>query len=181
MSSKQIIWKGIYYNTMEYLHFTTDAQHNIRGYITGLVNQLPLHIQYQLTIDLSWDVTAVDIKVHGLSENEFLFTKPDGRWHDKQGTIHGIFDECEFVDISVTPCTNTLPVNKLRLAVGEVAVIGVVYFDIEKLEVKPVKQRYTRITEREYRYESLATGFTAVLEVDEDGFVRDYPGIWKRV
>jgi len=181
MRTKQVIGKGVYYNTMEYLHFTSDEQYDIHGDITGLVNQQPMHVQYHVIADLSWSVVSVDIKVCGLSEHAFFFTRIDERWHDKQGTIHGIFDECTFVDISLTPFTNTLPINNLGLAVGESAVIGVVYFDMEKLEVKPVKQKYTRVAEREYEYESLVTGFKAVLEVDEDGVVKDYEGIWERV
>jgi hypothetical protein len=44
-----------------------------------------------------------------------------------------------------------------------------------------LQQRYTRLAERRYRYESLESGFAAILDVDEDGLVLTYEGLWERV
>ena len=53
------------------------------------------------------------------------------------------------------------------------------------IAVQRARQRYTRLRAtgdiETYRYEALGTGFTIDLEVDPDGFVIDYPGIWQRV
>lgn len=180
MTSKQIIWKGIYYNTIEYLHLQSDSTHHIQGYITGLVNDHPLHVGYHITADLNWETTGVLIKVHDHIEKELQFTKENGNWYDKFGTIHEIFEPCIDIDISLTPFTNTLAVNRLSLVEGESREITVLYFDLPAMDVKPVKQRYTRLAESLYRYESLWSGFKADLEVDEDGLVKDYPEIWVR-
>lgn len=180
MTSKQIIWKGIYYNTVEYLHLQSADAHHIQGYITGLVNNQPLHVDYHIVATSDWETSAVVIKAHDHIEKELHFTREDGQWHDKLGTIHDIFTPCIDIDISITPFTNTLAVNRLQLAEGERREISVLYFDLPAMDVKPVKQRYTRLAGRLYRYESLWSGFTAELEVDEDGIVLDYPGIWVR-
>jgi hypothetical protein len=43
-------------------------------------------------------------------------------------------------------------------------------------------QRYTALDgAKHYRFESLDDGFTAELPVDEDGFVLDYPGLFRRL
>lgn len=46
-------------------------------------------------------------------------------------------------------------------------------------------QRYTFLEKNAeggvYRYENLASGYTADLNVDAQGLVIDYPGDWKRV
>jgi hypothetical protein len=47
------------------------------------------------------------------------------------------------------------------------------------LNVEPLDQTYTRLGERTYRYQSGT--FEADLEVDDEGLVLDYPGIWRRV
>jgi hypothetical protein len=163
------------------MHFTSDDAHNVHGNITGLVNELPLHVQYYITIDPGWQVTAATIRVHDHSERELQFTRENGRWHDKHGTIHAIFDGCVYIDISLTPFTNALPINRLSLTVGEAQEITVLYFDLPAMDVKPVRQRYTRLADDRYRYESLTREFSVELEVDEDGLVKDYPGIWERI
>jgi hypothetical protein len=43
-------------------------------------------------------------------------------------------------------------------------------------------QRYTALEPGAlYRFESPDSGFTAELPVDEDGFVLDYPGLFRRL
>ena len=181
MNIRRILWKGIYYNTLEYLHIQSDTSHLIEGNITGLVNEQPLHVCYKIETNTQWNISSVHIKVLEHAEKELQFTKSDNRWHDKQGTIHAIFDACTDIDISLTPFTNTLPINRLRLPVGGSAEIAVLYFDLPAMDVKPVKQRYTRLAEDRYKYESLSSGFTAELLVDEGGLVINYPQIWERL
>ena len=49
------------------------------------------------------------------------------------------------------------------------------------LQVAPVRQRYTRLGERDWRFESLETGYDVELEVDEHGLVLDYPDEFRRL
>ena len=51
-------------------------------------------------------------------------------------------------------------------------------FDDESWQLRRLAQRCERRSEREYWYESPATGYAAMLTVTADGFVRDYPGLW---
>ncbi|MVT09346.1 putative glycolipid-binding domain-containing protein [Chitinophaga tropicalis] len=180
MTSKQIIWKGIYYNTIEYLHLQSDTAHQIRGYITGLVNDQPLHVNYHITADLNWETTSVMIRTYDQTERELQFTRKNGKWYDRHGVVQEAFTPCTDIDISITPFTNTLPINRLLLQEGDVREITVLYFDLPAMEAKPVQQRYTRLAGSLYMYESLWSGFKSELETDEDGVVWDYPGIWKR-
>jgi hypothetical protein len=92
---------------------------------------------------------------------------------------------CEYVDISETPFTSTLPIRRLGLAPGERADIRGAYFDGGELLPWPEPQRYTCL-EKDYRcglyrYLNLDGGFTADLPVDADGLVADYPGLFERV
>lgn len=101
--------------------------------------------------------------------------------HDGKGRWRGRpeLDGCLEVDISITPLTNTLPINRLRLGVGESAEIRVAYIDVPQFAVSVMPQRYTRLEERLYRFQS--DGFQADLTVDEQGIIVDYPGLWRRV
>jgi hypothetical protein len=50
------------------------------------------------------------------------------------------------------------------------------------LTVRPMRQGYTRLADRRYRFENLdGTGFRADLTVDEQGVVVDYDGVFRRV
>lgn len=87
---------------------------------------------------------------------------------------------CLDVDLGCTPSTNTLPIRRLRLDVGQSAEVTAAWVRFPDLSVEPLHQRYTRLATDRYRYESLDSDFTADLTVDEQGVVVDYPGGWRR-
>jgi len=51
-----------------------------------------------------------------------------------------------------------------------------------ELTVRAMRQRYTRLADRRYLYESLDdSGFAAELSVDEEGVVLDYQDTFRRI
>jgi hypothetical protein len=44
-----------------------------------------------------------------------------------------------------------------------------------------MEQRYTKISDAEYLYQSIVSKFETVLTVDENGIVVNYPGIFERI
>jgi hypothetical protein len=102
------------------------------------------------------------------------------RWwieDDELPDLHGCID----VDLGITPTTNTLPIRRLNLQVGAAAEVTAAWIGFPKLSVQALAQRYTRLEASRYRYESLASDFSVVIEVDELGMVTRYPGFWERV
>lgn len=95
----------------------------------------------------------------------------------ERSDLHGCLD----IDLGFTPSTNTLPIRRLNLAVGESADVTAAWVRFPELSVQPLRQRYTRTAADRYRYESLDSGFTAELTVDDLGLVVDYPGGWRRL
>ena len=85
------------------------------------------------------------------------------------------------IDIVLTPFTNTLPIRRLELEVGEHADLVMAWVDVPALEVNPDPQRYTRLDATHYRFDSLDSDFTRDLEVDADGIVVSYPGLFERL
>ena len=124
----------------------------------------------------------VEIKstIEGFVETNSLQSNGKGSWFDK-GEVLQQFDGCIDVDLPLTPFTNTLPINRLKLQVGEQQVIRVVYLDLLNNAIKPIAQRYTRLSEFQYKYENVPNDFEAVILVDESGFVVDYPGLFERI
>lgn len=116
-----------------------------------------------------------------------LLSDGEGGWRDAAaGRSLPELDGCVDVDIRITPATNTLPIRRLGLAVGESREIAVAYVPLPDgaggLRPKRVMQRYTRLDgEGRYRYEGLDSGFSADIEVDAAGLVLDYPGVFRRL
>ena len=88
--------------------------------------------------------------------------------------------DCVDVDLGVTPATNTLPIRRLNLPIGRSQDVTAAWIKFPDLTLKPLRQRYTRLSENNYRYES-DTGFSTNLVVDELGLAIDYVGGWERL
>jgi len=86
---------------------------------------------------------------------------------------------CTDVDLEFTPATNTLPIRRLNLGVGQTARITCAWVRYPALSIEPLQQTYTRLSETRYRYQS--GSFQADLEVDEWGLVREYQNGWRAI
>ena len=56
---------------------------------------------------------------------------------------------------------------------------GCIHIRFPGFELEPLTQVYRRLDENTYRYESGGGRFAADLQVNETGFVTNYPGIWQ--
>jgi uncharacterized protein len=93
------------------------------------------------------------------------------------GQLYGAFD----VDLTGSPLTNTLPIRRLNLLKGQVGVahrLSVAWVILPSLEVVQADQIYTPLGDGRVRFASET--FSADLLIDDDGFVRDYPGLARR-
>jgi uncharacterized protein len=110
-------------------------------------------------------------------EQHLIERNPDGRWvMDGQEVpeVAGAVD----IDLGFTPATNTLPIRRLGLAIGQTAELTVAWFDPADRRLKPLRQTYRRRDADHYRYSSPDHGFAADLTVDHFGAVTHYPGYW---
>lgn len=105
-----------------------------------------------------------------------------GRWKHADGPHIPELDGCIDVDIWPTPFTNSFPIWRTPMTVGQREVFRVAWIDGTALTVEAKSQAYSRIGELRYLFESLdGGGFQAELCLDEDGLVRDYPDLFQRV
>lgn len=143
-------------------------------------------VSYLLSCDSQWQVTDLTVTVTDAASQRTLTLRRDagGHWHAGGDSPVPDLDGCVDVDINRSPLTNTLPVRRLGMGAGESRDLDVVYVSVPELTIRPVRQRYTLLPGRAtsagpvYRYES--GSFSADLPVDDDGFVIDYPGLWRR-
>jgi len=91
--------------------------------------------------------------------------------------MKGMYD----IDLAISPCTNTLPIRRLSMNVGESIALNAVWVRFPDFSVLPLSQQYTRLGDRRYAYESRGGQFRAELEVDDLGLVITYGAFWHRV
>ena len=85
------------------------------------------------------------------------------------------------IDLGFTPATNTLPIRRLAPAIGETVDVTALWVRFPELTIEPLPQRYTRLDDSRYRYESAGGAFVAEIEVDDLGLVVTYEGGWQRI
>lgn len=147
----------------------------VRGHVVGP----DFGLSYSLRCAPDWRALFLELAT---ADGESLTLSSDGQgtWFDGKGRPFEALDDCEDVDIAVTPLTNTLAIRRLNLAVGDSAEVDVAYVAAPELEVSRERQRYTRLGERLWRFESDGGAFRREIEVDAQGFVVTYPGLFER-
>lgn len=176
-----LVWSG---KTMTSAECCTLMQIDDGFQFTGSVvlsdADVPARIMYMLHCDAAWRSESVVIGAWiGASEHRLTLRRDDhGRWRQDHVLLEG-FDGALDLDLGFSPATNTLAIRRLCLPIGGSAEIAPVWVDFPSLKVMPLPQRYTRLSESTYRFESLTSDFTAILTVDSFGMVRDYEGLWE--
>ena len=185
---RDITWKTWDDNGLEQLHLSqSNTAITAQSLITGIEDNHPFTLHYTIDCDLQWHVQAVSLRtLFGNNQRTLDLQAYDGgHWSTGSGDPLPSLDGCIDIDISATPFTNTLPIRRLGLKPGQSAEILVVYISVPDLQFQPAQQRYTCLESGSngglYRYESLASGYTAELEVDGEGIVVDYPDLFRRV
>ena len=154
----------------------------LRGTILALEEQGPAQANYEIFCDAAWHTRQAIVSCRGAGGDRSLRVDvEEGHWYEdgkEREAVRGCID----IDLSWTPSTNTLPIRRLGLAVGERSgPVTAAWVRFPELTIETLPQEYERLAERRYRYSSRGGAFTAELEVDEEGVVVDYEGIWRRV
>jgi hypothetical protein len=172
---------------LEHLHLVEqDEEILVDGLLIAIENHRAFRARYLIRCDNAWCVHAASLELLD-DQSGKLHLQADGKghWSTTNGEPLPALDGCIDIDITVTPFTNTLPIRRLRLTPGASAEITVVYIELPELQFKPAKQRYTCLSTNTngsvYKYEGLETGFTAELQVDNEGLILNYPDLWKKV
>lgn len=183
---RQLMWSHLETPGMEHLRVVTGPRGIVAdGVVLGVESGLAFRLRYEVRCDPQWRVRQVETELVNDGRNLKLSSDGEGRWFDESGRAVPALDGCLDVDITATPFTNTLPIRRLTLKRGEAAGIKVAYIMIPELRVAPDEQRYTCVeaddTCGRYKFEQRSSGFTAVIRVDAEGLVGEYPGLFRRV
>lgn len=142
----------------------------------------PTTFRFRIDCTSAWEPRSAEIVQRAGPELRRIPIEADGqrRW-SVGGLRNRGLDGCIDLDLAATPATNTLSLRRLGLAIGETQEIPVAWVLFPDIEINAVRQRYTRLSERRYRYEGLNNGFVAEFEVDENLMVTNYANDWNIV
>lgn len=179
--TRSAIWRRIGALGIEYCALAEDAgSASLEGTVITEFDGEPALAHYVVTCPHDWQTASLELSLdQARSRRSLTLHRRNAGWVTDTQQEFAQLQGCIDVDLSVTPSTNTLPIRRLNLAVGASAEVTAAWVRFPALTVEPLRQRYTRSAPDRYRYESLESGFTAELTVDDLGLVTLYPGGWE--
>lgn len=155
----------------------------LEGTTTGVEEGIPWSIWYVIKLNKDWHAR------HAIIDNlvgNHLEIEGDGQgsWlvnGNPQPELEGCLD----LDFEASLVTNTAPVHRLRLAVGEQGESAAVYIRSRGLAVERLDQTYRRLPDQgkelRFEYNSPRFEYHDTLHFGADGLIVQYPGIGERV
>lgn len=184
MNPKIVVWKSVQYAGLEYLSLRADETgiHAV-SVVIAIQDGQAFRLDYAVDLDVSYQVRMVYLTLN----NEAVLTlecDEQRNWFDAHHQPLPHLTGCTDIDISATPFTNTLPIRRLNWQPGQMKTIRLVYCEIPQMILRPDEQIYTCVEKQSdnarFHFEQVATGFKSTIQVDGDGLVIDYPGLYSR-
>ncbi|WP_419689778.1 putative glycolipid-binding domain-containing protein [Burkholderia theae] len=152
---------------------------DLSGSVSGAIDGTPFRIDYAIACGTDWLTRSARVIrwVGTLPPQQLDIACEGGRW-----TIDGVdtpaLAGATDIDLGFSPSTNTLPIRRLALAVGDSAAIRTAWLRFPDFDLVRGEQRYTRTAPHVYRYESGT--YAADIAIDDAGLVTDYDE-WRRI
>ena len=181
IAQSTVLWQRIDLPGHEICQLVTSAEGwRLSGVALVAHDGRPCRLDYEILCDASWETRSAHIWGHigGAPADLVVVCAPNRTW-SVNGSVVPLLDGCIDIDLGFSPSTNLLPVRRLTLSVGERAAVRAAWVRFPNLGLEVLEQSYTRIGPLAYRYESANGAFTRDLSVDANGFVLEYPGLWR--
>jgi hypothetical protein len=178
-----ILWHCAVLGSSEYASLSPrDNGYHLQGLTVMPLEDRPCHIEYAVAVDAAWSphfVTATITTPTQITTRQ-LERDADGHWR-LDGQVAVYLDGCTDVDLGWTPATNTIPIRRLDLAVGDTEAISAAWIRFPELDVAVSQQRYTRLADDCWRYQSGQYDFDLTTDV-ASGLVLEYgDDLWRAV
>ena len=178
--SDMILWRRLDLPGHEFGRLTRrDDGWELSGTAVFSQDHQPCKLEYLIVCACDWKTRAA--RVSGVVGNReiALRVSVDGerRWYLDDVECPAVAG-CMDIDLGFSPATNLLPIRRLSLAVGQGAQVTAAWLSFPSLTLELLPQVYRRDGPHTYRYESDGGAFVRLLEVNDVGFVTNYPGLW---
>lgn len=153
---------------------------HLAGNVELLESGIASSIFYRIECDKDWQTRLAVIEGNSGHERfRFELTVDAGQWRTGGEVVPELSGALD-IDLGFTPATNTLPIRRLDLGIGETAPVLSAWLRFPELRIETLAQTYTRESEHVYRYLAQVDGapFSARLDTDDYGRVLRYEGLW---
>jgi hypothetical protein len=176
-----ILWCGFVLPGHEFCQlFSKDSKWHLKGTSVFSHDGMPCQMVYLVICIQGWHTISAGVE-GWVGEARIIVqirTDSNQKWWLNRIEVPELMG-CMDLDFNFSPATNTIPICRLNLAVGETDDINAAWLRFPGFTLEPLTQRYHRLAGKLYRYESGNGMFVADLLVNHAGFVIDYPGIWE--
>jgi uncharacterized protein len=176
------LWQWVQSPGLERFEFVRAGDEYIfRGAIITLTHDAAAEARYEVACDRSFRTKRASISLLDSSgERRLKIDAREGSWFENGRENHAVKGAID-IDLGWSPSTNTLPVKRLGMEIGQASGEFVAaWVRFPELTLQPLSQEYLRLADRQYRYSSRGGAFVANLIVDNDDLVMDYEGFWIR-
>jgi uncharacterized protein len=168
-----------------YFHPLPGGGVRLVGHTASVEDGEPYAVRYEIDVDDRWCTRRAQGWAWTDAGHHEVTVESDGAGHwVVDGEARPELDGCHDVDFESSACTNTFPVHRLALAVGEAAEAPAAYVRWLDLRAERLEQRYRRAPDEGdhalYDYESPRFDYADRLTYDGHGLILDYPGIARR-
>ena len=187
MLSLTCIWRRIGLQGLEHLSLNeVEGGYRVDSFLSVEADLGGVTCEYHFDLDSKWRTKVFTLNQHQAGKDASIRVEwLDGERWKVNGEMRPDLDGCFDLDLTVSPFTNTLAIQQLKLAADEAKEFRAVYVRIPQLEVVAADQRYRRLDAseppRRFLYEGLGTGFIEEITVDEHALVERYPRFAERV
>lgn len=179
MLSRSIRWRRLDGEGLEHLVVSGEPDGILaRGVIVSDNEGERFAASYSVTLSPDWVFRQARIET---VEGTRLHLARDtlGNW-TADGIAVPALGGCTDIDMSMSAFTNSLPIRRVTLPLGEPQRFDMAWIPLDTLKPFPDGQICTALSNSLYRYQSADSDFEAEITVDEDGFVIDYPPLFQR-
>ena len=168
---RSIVWRRLDLAGHEYARvFSEDSKRFLEGAAIFVFDEKFCRLDY--TIECDENRATLNAKVSGFVGDEKIEIEiaadSNGIWK-MNGEEISVVQNCTDVDLNFSPVTNTLPIRRLKLQIGEKARVRAAWLKFPSFALEPLEQTYERTSENEYHYESAGGKFVTDFETDDFG------------
>jgi hypothetical protein len=153
---RHVLWHCSLLSSSEHaLLAESEDGYRLQGVAVLPLGELPCHIDYAVTVDRQWRPTQARATITTPSgAREIVLRSQHGAGWEVDGELAPHLDGCPDIDFGWTPATNTVPIRRLGLEVGETASITAAWVRFPELDVVASEQWYRRLAINRWQYTS---------------------------
>lgn len=135
-------------------------------------------LRYRWELDPAWRTRTLRIDRADAMEKSLVIQRTGDTTWRVDGKARPDLTGCHEVDVSATPFCNGLAIRRMGETDGELLAL---FVDAPALTCQPSRQRYERLGLRAWQYidKGVSAGFTARLDLDDEGLVAKYEHLFE--